>query len=911
MADPVPLTGILESIPEAVAAAVRRSGGRVALQIKEAGEYRRYTYEELDRLVTTLSSSLSSLGFCPGQRAAILLENRPEWVIAYFGILSSGGTAVPLDIQLTSQEIQSLLARSGSRFLFVSSRTRPLIGTASLTDVTIVTVDQPEAWALRSLQELLREEGGAGTGGKAVTVHPDDIAALLYTSGTTGEPKGVLLSHWNLVSNARGLIMSGLAGPDDHFVALLPLHHAYPFMVSCLVPLLLGAEITFAPTLKGPELLECLREARITFFVAVPQVYAMIRRALGEEISRRPALTRAFVRLLLPCSGWLRHHLRINPGRTFFAPVHRRFGPSLRIMTCGGARLDPEAAEEFHRFGFTLLEGYGLTETAPVITFNPGRKPKFGSVGLPIPGVEVRIANPDEQGIGEVTVRGPNVMLGYDGNPEATAASFIDGWFRSGDLGYLDGEGYLHLTGRAKELIVTAGGKKIVPEELETLYEASPLIAEICLVGAVRPGEGEGLYAVVVPDLNYVKAEKILDVRQEVKSELARIGWSLPVYKRISGLSILSSPLPRTRLGKIKRYQVAALVESMGRGMAQPGSLSEADRRLLETEAGVHVSKALRPFLEKGRVLSPEDHLDLDLGFDSLRRLELLSALEQWYGHLPESLIRNVMTVRDLIEQVSGQSPGGAVMDAGGKSWRDLLKADPPPDIRERLLRPPAPLFRLMLSFARRLVRLLFRVAFRLRVTGIEQFPVTGPFLLAVNHASYLDPFLLLVAVPDEVSGRVHFIGWEPYFRSRVSRWISRLGRVILIGAEASFVTALQAAALVERRGGVLGIFPEGQRSIDGNPLPFQPGIGILACELGVPVVPAWIEGTYQAWPVGRTLPRFSPVSLVVGPPVLVTPELIQRWQQEGSPVYEAATQMVRDAVLALAPPSPSIPPDT
>jgi long-chain acyl-CoA synthetase len=900
----IALEGPPESIPEAVLAEGSCADQRIALQIEEAGAYKRYTYGELALGVEELSSALSSLGLQRGSRAAIVFENRPEWVITYLGIVAAGGTAVPLDIQLSSRECGSLLARSGSRFVFVSSGTWPLIKPLVSAAVTVVTVDQPEPGIQHGLHRLMQEQGLRGRSERSVKVVPNDIASLLYTSGTTGEPKGVLLTHWNLVSNARALIMSGLANADDHFVAILPLHHSYPFMVTCLVPLLLRAEITFTQTLKGPELTHCLREARITFFAAVPQVFAMIRRALRAELGRRGRLIRYIVSLLLPLSGWLRRRMNLNPGPVLFAAVHRQLGPSLRILASGGARLDPDVTEDFYRFGFTLLEGYGLTETAPVITFTPLAKPKSGSVGLPIPGVEVRLVNPDANGIGEVAVRGPNVMLGYDGDPEATASSLREGWFHTGDLGYRDPEGYLYLTGRAKEMIVTAGGKNIVPEELEHLYETSPVIDEICLVSAARAGEGEGVHAVVVPNMEYVKAEKILDIRQAVKDELTRIGLSLPPYKRISGLSIVTDPLPRTRLGKIQRYRMAAMVKPVGSKRPQPGPLSEADCALMETETGSIVAKALRPFLEKGRLVTPRDHLDLDLGFDSLRRLELLSALERSVGPLPESLIRDVMTVRELIEQVSALSRGGTVTGEGGPLWRDLLKADPPPDVRDFLSRPPRGHYRLIMSFARALLRVVYRIGFHFRVDGVEHLPSTGPFLLALNHVSFLDPFAVLAAVPPHVLRRMHFIGWQAYFRSRGMRWIARVSRVIPVGVEASVVAALQATALVIRQGGGVVIFPEGQRSIDGQLKSFQHGIGILACELNVPVIPAWIEGTYQAWPVGNMFPRPHSVSLAFGPPVGVTSELMTRWQGEGCDAYKAATKMVRAAMLALAVPS-------
>lgn len=886
-----------ETISEAFAAVACRAPERMAMQMKQGPAYRQYRYGQVAQQVDGLAAALIHHGIRPGDRVAIVAENRPEWVTAYLGIVAAGGTAVPLDVQLSSQELASLLARSGSRAVFVSAKTWPLLKELSLP-LTVVSLDPVPDSPCLNFDEFVR---AGSVEWEKPKVSPENVASLLYTSGTTGEPKGVRLSHRNLLSNARALMMLGLGHSDDHFLAILPLHHTYPFMVTCLVPLLLGAQLTFLPTVKGPELAHCLREARITIFVGVPQVFAMIRRAIFEGINRRSRVVRLAMRLLLPLSGWIRRRTSVNLGRLLFAAVHRELGPSLRVLVSGGARLDPQVAEDFFRLGFTLLEGYGLTETAPAVTLNPLAKPKIGSVGVPIHGVDVRIVNPDAAGIGEVAVRGPNVMQGYDGNPQATADAIRDGWFYTGDLGYLDREGYLYITGRAKELIVTAGGKNIVPEELEAHYLASPAIAELCLVGEQRAGEGgEGLHAVVLPNFDYIKEQKVVGVRQLVKNELTRIGLTLPPYKRISGLSIVTAPLPRTRLGKIQRYRVAATLAKAEAEAKPVARLSDTDQALMESDVARHVVVALGPFVEKGRPIAPDDHLELDLGFDSLRRVELFTALERWCGPLPETVALDVMTVRELIERLTRLTHGVATEGTGTHSWSDLLKAEPPPEVRDLLLRPRKFHHRMVASCMRTVLRLIFHGVFRLRVTGLEHLPPTGPFLLAANHTSYLDPFAIVAAVPSSVFARLHFMGLQAYFRNIFTSWLVRVGHVIPVGMEASLVTALRAVSLILRQGQGVLIFPEGRLAVNGELQPFRHGIGILACELGVPVIPAWIEGTREAWPVSATWPRMHPISLAVGPPITVTPQMLAAWRSTGRDPYQAATAVMREAIVNL-----------
>ncbi|MBM4134540.1 MAG: hypothetical protein FJ245_12335, partial [Nitrospira sp.] len=406
----------------------------------------------------------------------------------------------------------------------------------------------------------------------------------------------------------------------------------------------------------------------------------------------------------------------------------------------------------------------------------------------------------------------------------------------------------------------------------------------------------------VVPNFEYVKTLRIVDIRQLVKDELTRIGLTLPSYKRISGLTIVTTPLPRTRLEKIQRYRVAAMVKTAGEAAEPAQPLSEADQALMETAVARVIVRAFQPFVEKERRIAPGDHLDLDLGFDSLRRVELVSALEQSFGRLPDSLAHEVMTVRELIERVSTLTRDEAGAGRGVQSWCDLLKAEPPADLREMLLAPLAWSHRLFAAFVRTVLRLVFQVGFRLRVMGAEHLPLNGPFLLAANHTSYLDPFAIVATAPPPVFARLHYMGWQAYFRNFFTSWVARVGHVIPVGMEASLVPALQAAALVLRQGRGLLVFPEGQRSVDGTLKPFRPGIGILACEISVPVIPIWIEGTFQAWPVGAWWPRPNPVSLAVGPPVVVTRELIDEWQRQGRDPYQAATQAIRDAIVALAP---------
>ena len=897
------------NIPTAVFEVVSGRAGWPALQIFE-GEVRDvWTFQDVATAVKRFSAALRTLGVNMADRVVILAESRPEWGIAYLGVVTVGATAVPFDIQYTPDEVQTLLQDCEPRAIIVTDRTRSLLPVHQ-GSLPVITLDEPGDGDI-GFRECMAKHGNAvdEVSDYARTIEPDTGASLLYTSGTTGAPKGVLLSHNNLLSNAEAMKAAGVATGDDNILSILPLHHAYPFMVSFLIPLLLGARITFLQTLKGPELLACVRDAGVTVIVGVPQVYAQFHRAMVNQLETRPPVIQKVASVLMRVSGLVRGLTNWNIGRSLFPDAHKRFGSALRLLVSGGARLDPEVARFLYRMGFTVLEGYGLSETSPIVTFNPLTKQKIGSVGRPITGVRLHIADPDENGVGEVTACGPNVMLGYFKNERATAEMIHDGVLWTGDLGYLDRDGYLFLTGRRKELIVLAGGKNVYPEEIEAVYHSSPAIADICIVGVEKPGEGgEALHAVVCPDFSYFKEQKIGNVEESIRSDLHRLSTSLSPHKRVGGLTVVKDPLPRTRLGKVQRHRVRALVDRMAKN--QPSSpCSAADEAVITSEPGLSVVSALRGVVGKTRSISLDDHLGLDLGIDSLRRIEMMVALEQRFGPLPESFGTEVATTREMIERIRNLRSSRPSVEPrmGGeserlRSWASMLSDDTlaavrlPSNAGRVTLR-----HRLQIWLGCGVLYLIARMGFRASISGVEHIPPWGPCLLASNHASFMDGFVVSAVIPNAVFQRLFFLGWEPYFRSGVAAWFARMAHIVPVDAEKHLVTAMQMTAALLRHGKIVMVFPEGCRTLDGSLLPFRNGIGVLASERDVPIVPVWIEGTYEAWPVGQRLPRPGKVTVRFGAPFYIGADERNTWRAQGLDEYALATQRVREAVRALS----------
>ena len=888
---------------EAVAA---RQPDRLALQIKEDAGYRHLVYGEVARQVRALAAAMVRVGLRPGDRVALVSENRPEWIVAYFAVTAAGGTAVPLDVQLSDGEIATVLEHAGCRIGIAcgkqAARLLALNRERALSRVVDLDAGASEG-RLLAFRAILQDAAGAHAV-SLPTVTEDALASILYTSGTTGTPKGVMLTHANFLANTRSILDFGLVNADDNLLALLPLHHAFAFTVQ-LILLFAGARLTFPVSLKGPDLIACMQETGVTLLVGVPQLFYMLHKGIFDEMERRPVARRWLLRSLLRLSGALRPR-GINLGRIVFAPVHRKFGGRLRILASGGARLDPAIAGDFLALGFTMTEGYGLTETSPAACFNPLDRMRPGSVGIPLPGVEVKVANPDADGVGEIAIRGPNVMKGYYKNPAATAEVMQTGWFLSGDLGFLDADGYLTITGRVKEVIVLSSGKNIYPEEVEEPYLKSPYIKEVCLVPqtAERGGaEVEGLLALVLPDLDSFRAEGMTNVFETIRWDMENIGRNLPAYKRPTGLVIVKEGFPRTRLGKIQRHLVAQRfrderAQAAGVPEAPP---SDADVALLEDEMGRRVLEYLREAVKKP-VVRFDDNLELDLGMDSLARVEMLVALEEMFGvEIPDEAAAECFTVAEVVEHLQALrgTPLGAAAAARRPGWGKILTGSAPAEVQAMVEASSRPSASVVTAVTRAICAAVFRTAYRLRVQGLRHVPAHGPVILVSNHCSYFDAFILASSLPLRISQQIFYMGFEWFFRHPILAWWGRGVRVIPVDMDTYLMRALQASALVLKQGKGLCVFPEGERSVDGRVRPFRKGVGILARELKVPVLPAHISGAFESWPRGQSLPKIHRIRVRFGP-VVTSEELLAGEGPLGGDEYETIVMRLRERVIAL-----------
>ncbi len=550
----------------------QRWPNNVALELQRHDHIESCTYAELHRMAESVGRWIAEKGFARGSRLAILADNHPRWVAAYLGIIASGCAVVPLDTALHDDQVTKLLKDSGASAVFCDVKHAPVAHPAATELKLGMVLMDPDRMGGHAIQEKwladLPAIFQAGPGQfRPVAAQNDDLASLLYTSGTTADPKGVMLTHANFLGEVEAVFNWVELGPSDALLGVLPLFHVLAQMANLLLPLVKGSRVVYLETLNTTELMRALTERNITAFAVVPQFFYLIHERLTEEIAKRGAITQKVFSALLAVNRTLRK-VGINAGPALFRKLHDTLGPKMRYLVTGGSRFDPAIARAFHDLGIDVLQAYGLTETTAAVYANAPNDNEIGSVGKALKGVEGKIVDPQpqEEGppVGEVALRGAVVMKGYWNRPDATAAVLRDGWFLTGDLGYFDSHDHLFLTGRKKEVIVLSNGKNVYPEELEAHYLKSPFIKEIAVMGLEgKPGEGgDRLHAVIVPNFNELRLRKIVNAKEVIRFDIESLSPQIASTKRIGSYEIWQEDLPRTTTRKIKRFEVEKRVRA-------------------------------------------------------------------------------------------------------------------------------------------------------------------------------------------------------------------------------------------------------------------------------------------------------------------------------------------------------------
>jgi len=548
-------SGEWPTLPEMFRISVKRYGERPCFTVFESDRVT-LTYIQALEKIEAVARWLHSRGIKRGSMVGVTGKNSPEWAVAYLGVLFSGAVVVPIDYQLKNEETDLLMKTADVGILFVDE-------------------EKHDYYAQRGdLEAVISLKKGLGTyvydlEGPSAAIEPateTDLAAILFTSGTTGNPKGVMLTHRNFVSDCY-LAQSNLGiYHTDVFYALLPIHHSYTMLAVFIEAISVGAEVVFGKKMVTKAILKELKEAKITMFLGVPLLFNKVLAGILRGVREKGPVVYGLIRGMMTISGFIKKVFKVNPGKKMFHSVLEKASLStIRICISGGGPLAPSIFKQYNQFGIDFVQGYGLTETAPIVTLNPVEHYKETSVGKVIPQVDMKILNPDDRGVGEIILRGPMVMRGYYKMPKETAEVFTeDGWFKTGDLGYLDEENYLFLTGRAKNLIVTEGGKNVYPEEIENEFQLFDQIDQVLIRGFItdKRTKAERIEALIYPNMDTFKdevgaAQSKEAITQRIEEIVSEVNQRLLPYQKIEKVTLLDEPLEMTTTKKIKRGAVA------------------------------------------------------------------------------------------------------------------------------------------------------------------------------------------------------------------------------------------------------------------------------------------------------------------------------------------------------------------
>jgi long-chain acyl-CoA synthetase len=754
------------------------------------------------------------------ERIVIFSENRPEWIAAVYAIWKTGSILVPIDALSAVEDIVVILRDSRPRAVFCSAEKHDIMQQA-LIEAGLT----PEIHVFDNIADI----PAVAEPEDFNIADPEQTAVILYTSGTTGNPKGVMLSFQNILTNTAAVCHDVVIyTPEDRVMILLPFHHILPLVGTIVAPLYIGATMVLNTSLAAEDMMATLKQFGVTMMIGVPRLYNLIYKGLKEKISRSvPA------RIMVKIAGVFNS---LAFSRFMFGSVHKKFGGHLRYLVCGGAPVDRDVVRLFKVLGFEILEGYGMTETAPMITFTRPGRILPGVPGHLLPGIQIKFVDD------EIVVSGRNVMQGYYNKPRETAEVLRDGWLYTGDLGFMDEKGYLHITGRKKEIIVLPNGKNVNPEEVElAILKQSAFVKEV----GVFLNEGI-LQAIILPDFRKISEAGIADIEDYLRWKVIdQVNRTVSPYKKVLRFHITSAELPKTRLSKIKRYLLPEMAVSRNQKITDAPKIREY--------------QAIRKFLEDEtqQIVHPNDHIELDLALDSLGRVSLSAFIDTAFGvDVPENSLADYASVAKLAEYVHQKKTR---LNFEGISWSQILKE------KVHLKLPESWFTHNMLK---NMFQVVFRLFLRIKARGLDNLPDEA-CIIAPNHQSVLDGFLVAAFLKRKFMKRTYVYAKEKHFRGAFLRFLANRNNIILVDVNKDLKLSIQKLAEVLKKGKNLMIFPEGTRTLTGKLGEFKQTFAILSSELKVPVVPVVIKGSYNILPSGARIPKlFRRVSIEFLKPV-------------------------------------------
>lgn len=795
---------------------------------KEAVFYKNkeYSYKDIIRTAKYFSSLIEMKK--NEDKAVIFMENRPEFICSFFGIWNSHGVPVNIDAGYTAEELEYILTDAEPKYIFTSEKNLKTAEEAvklSGKEIKIINVDTLSIPENFEVDEYV-----------IYSPETEDTGVLLYTSGTTGKPKGVVLTFDNLMSNVDAITEIKLATPQDRVLALLPYHHVLPLSINLLMAIHIGTLIVINDELSAQAIQEALKKYKITIVVGVPRLWEMIHKGIMTKIKANSMALKMFNICKKVNSQTL--------SRIVFKKVHEGLGGNIRFLVSGGAKIEPSILEDFKTLGIKVLEGYGLTETSPIIAFNRPDDIHIGTVGTTIPGVSAKLADD-----GEIIVKGRNVMKGYYKKPAATQEVIDDrGWFHTGDLGKIE-DGYISIVGRKKEMIVLSNGKNINPADIENeIFKGTDLIHDIAVVE-----HNNHLLALVYPDFDKVKERKITNITETLKWEIIdSYNVKAPAYRKILEIKIVEEELPKTKLGKLRRFMLKDVIKNLDKPKAEEKK-NEIKIDKNDKEYGTKEFQALSDYMKKEHDLeiTPDSHIEIDLGLDSLDVVEMNAFIEKTFDFsVNEDEAGGIKVIRDICEYIRIHSNA---YHNESVNWGDILN--------ERVD------YKLPKSWAVGLFRILTAPIFKfyLKLTKKGQEKISSePRIYVLNHESFADAFALGHMFTYKQAKDVYFFAIKKHFEKPVRRFFADNGNIVLVDINKNLKESLQIAAEVLKENKSLVIFPEGARTRDGEIHDFKKFFAILSKELNIPVTVMGIKGFYESMPFGSSFPRSGSVEIEV-----------------------------------------------
>lgn len=773
-----------------------------------------YSYKQLLQLSLRYKQQMSNL-VDTIDKVLIFSENCPEYIFTIYATLRAKGVAVPVDVNSTEKELKYIIEDCRPSILVVAPEKQEFAATI-LKEINnyspvLISFNDIDTQGYQS-EPIVEIEMG----------EMDEEVSIIYTSGTTGSPKGVVLTYQNYWYNIDAVCNQvPIFNSESRVLLLLPLHHVFPFAGAMLAPLFAGSTIYIAENLASETLFRIFEEGKITVVLGVPRLYESIAKGIMKKINAS-FITKAIYNL----AAFVGSH---KFSKFIFRSVHKKFGGQIKHLVSGGAALPIGTATILKNLGLYVLEGYGMTECAPMIAFTRPGERKVGYCGRLLKGLELKLSEES----GELLVKGPNVMKGYYNRLEETAQIIRNGWLHTGDIGELHNKFGLKITGRIKEIIVTSNGKNINPVEIENMItQSSVAIKEMAVVL-----HDDMIQAIIYPDMSVVRSNTGVSIEETIRPEIEQYNRSAMSYKRIKRFHIISHELPKTRLEKIQRFKLEELISSSHCPKPQDNESEKSETYL-----------TLKSILENETNTKAwgEAHFEIDLALDSLGRVAMLSAIEEQFGVvIKESDFDNYQTLNKLSEFVELNAKRHILSNM---SWKEIFEQK-----SEQLKIARSGFIHWFMTY---FMKIFFHLLYNFRGSGKKNLP-NQPCIFVCNHRSGFDGVFITSKLPWRTIKRSFVFAKKKHFNSKFSTYMAERNNVILMDINSNVKSSLQQMYQVLNQGNNLVIFPEGTRSKSGEMQDFKDSFAILSKELNIPVIPIAIKGSESATFRKIGFPRF------------------------------------------------------